>query len=147
MANIGYVLSDNSRLLRRAFDERVRAIGVTGPQARLLLRLARDGGRNQGFYADELDVEPMTLCRMIDRLEESGMVERQRDPNDRRAWQIRLTAKAQDRVAELRKCVDGMMEDTLIGLSVVDRDHLIHCLDVMGRNLGARRTLAEAVHG
>ena len=147
MANIGFMLSDNSRLLRRVFDERVREIGVTGPQARLLLTLAREGSRNQGFYAEELEVEPITLCRMVDRLEESGMVERQRDPNDRRAWQIRLTAKAEDRVAELRKCVEGMMEDTLTGLTIADRDQLVHCLDVMGRNLGARRALSETVDG
>lgn len=147
MQNIGYKLADNSRLLRRLFDERMRAMGVTGPQARLLLMLARDGGHNQGFYAEELEVEPITLCRMVDRLEDAELVQRQRDPKDRRAWQIHLTDKAQTQVAELRQGVDKLMEDALSGISEDDREIFAGFLDVMGRNLGAKRTLQEASNG
>lgn len=122
-------------------------MGVTGPQARLLLTLARDGGRNQGFYAEELEVEPITLCRMVDRLEDAELVQRQRDPNDRRAWQIHLTDKAQTQVSELRVSVEKLMEDALSGLSDTDRETFAEFLDVMGHNLGARRTMLEASNG
>ncbi len=74
MENIGYLLGDRSRLLRRAFDDRVRAVGVTGPQARLLMYLSRYEGENQGFYAEQLDVEAITLCRMVDRMADAGLV-------------------------------------------------------------------------
>jgi len=147
MQNIGFMLADNSRLLRRAFDEHVRKLGVTSPQARLLLYLAREGGRNQGFYADWLEVEPITLCRMVDRLAEAGMVERRPDPADRRAWQIFLTDKAQSRVADLRACVDDMVDETLAGFSEREREDLSNLLERMGRNLGARRLVEEPVNG
>ena len=147
MQNIGYMLADNSRLLRRAFDERVRKMGVTSPQARLLLILARDGGRNQGFYAEQLEVEPITLCRMVDRLQEAELVERRADPADRRAWQLFLTRKAERRVADLRACVDDMVEETLAGFTDADRTRLADLLERMGQNLGARRTLEEVVNG
>ena len=147
MDNIGYMLADNSRLLRRIFDDRVRALGVTGPQARLLLILARDGGRNQGFYAERLEVEPITLCRMLDRLEDAGMVERRRDPSDRRAWQVFLTGLAQGRVEDLRNCVDDLIEETLCGLTASERTTLASLLDRMRSNLGARRNAQEAANG
>jgi DNA-binding MarR family transcriptional regulator len=109
MIHIGFLLADNSRLARWAFDQQVREIGVTGPQARLLLNLHRRPGENQGFYAEQLEVEPITLCRMVDRLEEAGMVERRRDPADRRAWQLHMTPRSQKIVAKLQLRVDSLV--------------------------------------
>src|SRR5258706_15552124 len=86
--SLGFLISDVSRLMRRRFDERARLIGVTRAQWRTLVTLSRHEGINQGGLADLLEVEPITLCRMVDRLEEAGLVERRRDPADRRAWQI-----------------------------------------------------------
>ena len=81
--SIGFLISDVSRLLRRRFDERARLIGVTRPQWRALTALSRQEGMQQGALAELLEVEPITLCRMVDRLEEAGLVERRRDPADR----------------------------------------------------------------
>jgi hypothetical protein len=78
--SIGFLISDVSRLMRRRFDERARTIGVTRPQWRALTALSRHEGINQGQLADLLEVEPITLCRMVDRLEDAGHVERRRDP-------------------------------------------------------------------
>jgi DNA-binding MarR family transcriptional regulator len=100
--NIGFLLSDVSRLLRRRFDERARLIGITRPQWRALAALTRQEGVQQGALAELLEVEPITLCRMIDRLEEAGLVERRRDPADRRAWNLYLTPKARPLVEQLR---------------------------------------------
>ena len=139
MTHIGFLLADNSRLARWAFDQQVRAAGVTGPQARLLLTLHRMPGENQGYYAERLEVEPITLCRMVDRLEEAGFVERRRDPNDRRAWQLHLTAKSSGIVEKLQREVDALVDDMLDGVSEADREEFRRLLNVVGTNLSQRR--------
>lgn len=147
MENIGYLLGDRSRLLRRAFDDRVRAVGVTGPQARLLLYLARFEGENQGFYAEQLDVEPITLCRMVDRMEDGGLIERRRDPADRRAWRLHLTTKSKPMIVGLRECVDLLVEEMLAGVSTADRKVFAAILTAIGVNLGYRRETKVPVNG
>ncbi len=109
---LGFLMSDVSRLMRRRFDERVRSSGATGTQWRTLKILQRRPGINQGQLADLLEVEPITACRMIDRLEESGFVERRRDPGDRRAWRIHLTDKAIPVLDELNDVVAELIEET-----------------------------------
>src|SRR3546814_16979476 len=74
--------------MRRRFDEMSRDTGITSPQWRVLVSVHCNPGINQGTLADMLVVEPITTCRMVDRLEQAGLVERRHDPNDRRAWRI-----------------------------------------------------------
>jgi len=147
MSHIGHLLADNSRLARRAFDERVRADGVTGPQARLLLMIERSPGENQGHYADLLDVEPITLCRMVDRLEDAGLVERRPDPNDRRARRLHLTDKSRAKLARLRDRLDTMVDEILTGLSVAEQVAFARLLTVVRSNLGAQRDQERIAHG
>jgi DNA-binding MarR family transcriptional regulator len=147
MSHIGHLLADNSRLARRAFDERVRADGVTGPQARLLLILDRSPGENQGHYADLLDVEPITLCRMVDRLEDAGLVERRPDLNDRRARRLHLTAKSREKLTRLRERLDAMVEEILTGLSVAERGEFARLLTVVRTNLATQREQEKAANG
>lgn len=147
MEHVAYLIADRARLLRRAFDDRVRTLGVTGPQARLLLYLSRQEGENQGHYAEQLDVEPITLTRMIDRMAEAGMVERRPDPCDRRAWRLHLTAKSRAFVAELRSSIDAMTDDMLAGISLDDRETLGRVLTAIGANLGDRRDSKVANNG
>jgi MarR family transcriptional regulator for hemolysin len=147
MTHIGYLLADNSRLARWSFDQQVREIGVTGPQARLLLTLNRRPGENQGFYAEQLEVEPITLCRMVDRLEEASMVERRPDPADRRAWQLHLTDKSRKVVEKLQQRVDSLVEDMLAGLTSAERSEFARLLKVVGSNLSERRDMARISNG
>ena len=147
MIHIGYLLADNSRLARWAFDQQVREIGVTGPQARLLLILSRLSGENQGYYAEKLEVEPITLCRMVDRLEEAGMVERRKDPTDRRAWRLFLTPKSQKIVAKLQLSVDALVEEMLCGLTSEEREEFARLLTAVGTNLSERREMARISNG
>lgn len=147
MTHIGYLLADNSRLARWAFDQQVREIGVTGPQARLLLTLHRRPGENQGFYAEQLEVEPITLCRMVDRLEEASMIERRPDPSDRRAWQLHLTDKSRKVVEKLQRRVDSLVEDMLAGLTSSERSEFARLLKVVGANLSERRDMARISNG
>ena len=145
--SLGFLISDVSRLMRRRFDERARLIGVTRAQWRTLTTLVRHEGINQGGLADLLEVEPITLCRMIDRLEEAGLVERRRDPADRRAWLIFLTAKAHPLLAQLRSLADGMIEGALQGLDDERRAALMETLGAIRTNLNTTIESDEAGHG
>lgn len=145
---LGFVIGDVSRLLRRAFDVRARTIGVTRTQWRVLTTLARHEGVNQGQLADLVDVEAITLCRMVDRLSEAGLVERRADPTDRRAWLIYLTEQSRPILDELRSLADGLIEEALAGLTEHDRDYLSILLERIHNNLNdAERKEKAAAHG
>jgi DNA-binding MarR family transcriptional regulator len=144
---LGLLISDVSRLMRRRFDERARAIGLTRAQWRTLVVLSRNEGSNQGKLADLLDVEPITLCRMVDRLEEAGHVERRRDPADRRAWLIYLTGAAHPLLADIRVIADAVFEDAMAGLDEPAREKLYDALSVIRTNLSDKPELDEAANG
>ncbi|MEY4239217.1 MAG: hypothetical protein RL339_1818 [Pseudomonadota bacterium] len=145
--SVAYLLSDSARLLRRAFDMRVRAMGVTGPQARLLLVLGLHEGENQGFYAEQLDVEAITLGRMLDRMEEAGLIERRRDPADRRAWRVHLTPAGHDLLPELRAGMTPMIDAMLAGFTETDRERLGQMIEQVRANLNTILEPEVAIHG
>lgn len=145
--SLAFLISDVSRLMRRRFDERARAIGVTRAQWRTLTTLSRHEGINQGGLADLLEVEPITLCRMIDRLAEAGLVERRSDPGDRRAWLIFLTDKARPLIAQLRALADDMMELALSGIDDAERAGVFAIIGRIRNNLNDFPEGKEAHHG
>ena len=146
--NIGYLLNDSSRLLRRSFDERVRSLGLTAVQARLLLALLKFPDNNQAFYADRLEVEPITLTRIVDRMEEAGWIERVADPEDRRARRLHLTDKSRGIVSKVKNRVEGLVEDMAFGLSQTERLELMRLLGVVADNLaGDRGAVKEVANG
>ncbi len=144
---LGFLIADISRQMRKHFDERARKRGATGAQWRTLKILERREGINQGQLAEVLEVEPITACRMIDRLEELGLVERRRDPDDRRAWRIFLTEKASPVLEDLHVISQGMIEELLQGLSAAQRDELIRALNTIRTNLTSNNESNEAAHG
>lgn len=146
-ASIPFLIGDVARLMRRRFDERARRLGVTRAQWKVLFTLSREEGLNQGALAERIEVEPITLCRMIDRLEEAGLVERRRDPADRRAWRIFLTGKAHPVIADLRALADDLTETALTEIDAADRDRLADTLRAIHANLSTRETTKEARHG
>jgi DNA-binding MarR family transcriptional regulator len=145
--NVGFLLSDVSRLMRRRFDERARSSGASVTQWRVLKILERQPGLNQGQIAELLEVEPITSCRMIDRLEESRLVERRRDPADRRAWRIHLTDEATPVLAKLHTLAGEMIEDALEGLNPSQRDALVDALNAIRSNLTQTPESKEAANG
>lgn len=145
--NLGQIMSDISRLMRRAFDERARGIGVTRPQWQVLTMLTRHEGINQGGLAELLDVEPITLCRMVDRLQDAGMVERRADPSDRRAWRLFLTDRANGLLNELRPLALNLFDEAMTGLSDPERDALHEMLERVRVNLARRPTTELAANG
>jgi len=144
--SLGFLISDVSRLLRKRFDERARLIGVTRQQWRTLSVLKRHEGSNQGMLAELLEVEPITLGRMIDRLEEAGWVERRRDPGDRRVWRIHLTDAAQPILLQLKGIADALFVDAAVGISAGDQAKLHALLEQLRVNLNPDQS-NEAANG
>lgn len=132
---IGLTLAEISRLIRRRFDARAREIGVTRAQWHTLMIVARHEGLNQGGIAELMEIEPITACRMIDRLEDAGLVERRRDPNDRRAWRIFLKEEARPLLEQLRAIGERLSQETLTGLSPEQLDALVEGLTIIRANL------------
>ena len=120
--SVAFLVSDASRLFRRAFDARARELGVTGQQWRVLALLTRQPGINQGTAAELLEVEPISLSRMVDRLQASGLVERRADPGDRRAWLLHLTRDAVPLVEQMRTMAQQIVETALDGFSQTERN-------------------------
>lgn len=133
--HIAFVINDVARLYRRRFDERTRSFGITGPQMRALVAIMRFPGINQGALADRLDVEPITTCRMVDRLEQASLVERRRDPQDRRAWQLFLTEAAEPIAQKLQAIGQGVLNESLQGIDPAARDAAIAMLGQIRDNL------------
>lgn len=140
-------MADVARLMRRSFDERARAIGVTRPQWRVLSVLSRHEGINQGRLADILEVEPITLCRMIDRLQEADLIERRRHATDRRAWCLYLTERALGLVDELRPLAEEVLDGALEGITPEERADMERLLDKVRQNLSRRTGSSVPVHG
>jgi len=135
--SMGFLLHDVARLLRKRFEQHARAkqLGLTRSQASVLGRLARQEGVNQVTLAQQLELEPITLVRLLDRLQAAGLIERRPDPLDRRARALYLTPQARpllDRVAVL---AHDVYDEALAGLSTAEREQMIAALARMKDNL------------
>src|SRR3546814_19129516 len=93
---LGFLLHDAARLLRKRFEQKARAHGsnLTRAQWSVLAHLSRQEGVNQTTLADTLDVEPITVARLVDKLEPLGLIERRADPGHRRARLLYLPTAA-----------------------------------------------------
>jgi DNA-binding MarR family transcriptional regulator len=140
---LGFVLADLSRLLRRDFDRRVRALELTQAQWRAIAHLARRDGVNQTALAEQLEVAPITLGRLVDRLETAGWVRREADPADRRASLLYLTPKAEPIIGEMRALAAEALEDLVAGIPESARKSLVETLARMKQNLAAAEAAAS----
>jgi len=125
----------------------IAGMGLTRPQWRVLSVLRRNEGINQGGLADLLEVEPITLCRMVDRLQDADLVERRPDPLDRRAWRLYLTGKARALLELLRPLAQSMFDDALDGLSETEQAQMMASLDRVRQNLSRKAPQPMMSHG
>lgn len=123
--HFGFLAADISRMMRTEFDRRVAAHDMTRAQWTVLSRLARRPGCTQTELADMMEVERATAGRLLDRLEENGMVRREPDPDDRRVRRVYPTALAERDQTLLREIADGLIDDALADLSAAERDTLV----------------------
>ena len=132
---IGFALNDVARLLRTLADQRARELGTTRAQWAVLVRLQRCEGVKQAELADSLDLSPITLGRLIDKLTASGLVERRDDAHDRRAHRLFLTPKAKPALDQLGRLGEEMMGRALAGLAPDAQDTLKQSLERIRNNL------------
>jgi len=117
----GFSINDVARMIRTYADQEARQFGITRAQWVVLVRLDRFEGLKQSELADMLDLQPITLTRLLDRLSASGLIERRADPNDRRANRLYLTPAARPLLERLGELGEGLMTMALAG---VDRDSI-----------------------
>jgi MarR family transcriptional regulator for hemolysin len=133
--NLGFLVHEVARLLRRNFDRRVRSLGLTQAQWRTLAYVARNEGTKQADLAELLEVRPITLARLVDRLEEAGWVERRRDPADRRVCRLHLTEAANPIIAQMEHASAATRADALAGLTRDEQGQVLDLLCRLKRNL------------
>jgi MarR family transcriptional regulator for hemolysin len=113
---LAFALHDAARLLRTYSDQRARELKTTRAQWAVLVRLQRCEGAKQNELAEVLDIAPITLGRLIDKLVSAGLVERRNDPADRRAHRLFLTAKAAPTLSALAVLAEDVMSRALVGV-------------------------------
>ena len=110
-------LVESSRLLRNYIDQRAKTRGTTRAQWIVLYRLRQQEGLSQVDLAEMLELQPISLVRLLDRLVEHGLLERRHDPKDRRANRLFLTAKGRRLVDDLDSLRDEIATDVMRGLT------------------------------
>src|SRR3954469_19653146 len=121
----GFLLHEVARLYGKRFDQRVRSLGVTRAQCRVLAYLLLHEGNNQAGLAELLEIEPITLVRMLDRMEEAGWVERRPDPEDRRVRCLHLTRKAEPLLERVSALADAYEAEVCADLSGEEKRRFI----------------------
>jgi len=144
METLPFELGETAHALRKAFDRRAVGLGVTRAQWKVLFRLTRQPGMRQIELADMLDVEPITLSRIIDRLEESGHVKRVPDPADRRAWRLHVTEQAQPLIAKLQGVGAELAADAFAGIDPKDIEIVKQVLARVRENASRTAPIAKA---
>jgi DNA-binding MarR family transcriptional regulator len=136
--SLGFLLADVSRLMRRAFQQRLAGSSLTLAQARALVHVSRHEGVRQVDLADMLEVQPITLARLIDQLADAGLVERRPDPADRRAYRMFLTPAAASHLAAIRQVATAIQADALRDLDEQQAAIFSFVLRKMRDNLSSR---------
>jgi DNA-binding MarR family transcriptional regulator len=139
-------IGETAHTLRKAFSRRAAALGVTGAQWKVLFKLSRKPGLRQVELADMLDIEPITLTRILDRLQEAGLIERSPDPADRRAWRLHVTAKAKPLVAKLQAIADEMTADAFAGIDPDDVQTTRRVLALVRERAGQIAVMSKAAN-
>ena len=126
----GYLLSDVTLLFRKHFDRRAVRFGLTRAQWRAIKMLHHRDNLRQTELAEVLEMEPIAVGRVIDRLQAAGFVERRPDPTDRRAWRLHLTEQSRGVIDDMQEISRGLRKDATAG---IDAAELAQALAVIGR--------------
>lgn len=136
--SFGFLINDAARLMRRTFMQSVEDGSLTLARARALVHLARNEGIRQVALAELLEIQPMTLARLIDQLAAEGLVERRADPSDRRAHCLYLTASAGPQLDTIAQIGAATYALALEGIDEAEREIVMAVLRRVRQNLAAR---------
>ncbi|ABX18143.1 MarR family winged helix-turn-helix transcriptional regulator [Burkholderia multivorans] len=131
----GYLIADVARLHGRLYDRRAKRLGLTRAQSRVLAYLTWKGEMNQARLAEWLEITPISLTRLLDRMASYGWIERIANDDDRRAFVIRLTDKSREIFPQMLEVGDTVADDGLRGFTQEERDTLVRLLGRVRRNL------------
>ena len=134
---IAFMIMEVARLLKTYAEQRARQYGMTRAQWAVLFRLDRSEGLKQSELAELLDLQPITLTRLLDRLSDNGLIERRADPNDRRANRLFLTPAARPLLERLTVLGEDMMGTVLAGLDAKTSERMLRDLGLVKENLRA----------
>ncbi|MEO6299388.1 MAG: MarR family winged helix-turn-helix transcriptional regulator [Paracoccaceae bacterium] len=142
---LGLLLHDASRAVRKKFEERSAAFGLSSGQWRMMVNVCKMGSATQTRLADLLEIEPISVSRLLDRMEEQGWVTRENDPADRRVKLIKPTPKALEAFNHVKSIADEVYANALIGLSVEQCQGLVAGLSAIVTNLSKADIIGEKV--
>ena len=140
---VGFLMYEVTRLLRREINRRVQRLGLTNAQWLTLMRLGLNEGINQAALAELLEVQPISLGRTLDRLVEAGLIERRLNPDDRRAFRLYLTDRAQPVLDDIYNLASEVREQALAGMPAETRVVVIEALTSMRDNLMSNGTAPD----
>ncbi len=147
---MAFTIVDVARMLRTYADQRARQFGMTRAQWGVLVRLDHSEGLKQSELAEILDLQPISLTRLLDRLAENGLIERRADPNDRRANRLFLMPAARPLLEQLAELGKDMMATVLEGLDAKTTERMLRDLGLVKDNLraaiGRNATQQQAVN-
>jgi DNA-binding MarR family transcriptional regulator len=145
---LGLIVNDLARLLRKRFEQvaRSRQLAVSRAQAAVIIHLARNEGINQVSLAQLMELEPITLVRLLDRLQAAGLIERRPDPHDRRARRLYLAPAAHPLLSRIKVLGNEVQAEALDGVAVADQEAFVQLLLTIKSNL-MERTARHADQG
>lgn len=143
MTGFGFLLSETSRTLRRRFEQKAQDYNLTSAQWRAIVEISRQEGMTQVALAQRLEIEPMTVCRLVDRMEAAGFVSREPDPADKRAKLVRLTEQSRGILDKMRKIALLVYEEAFDGFSDEERVALVAALNRINANLSDKVAARE----
>lgn len=133
--NLGVLVHTAARLMRRRFDQRASDLGLSSAQWRLLVHVMLLDQPTQARLAERLEVEPISVSRLLDRMEEQGWVRREPDPTDRRSKIVLATEKTHAAWVDTRHVSEAIFEEALAGIDAAGRAALMAGLTQIIRNL------------
>ena len=134
-STFGFLVTDVTRLMRKLFDRRAQRFDLTRAQWRALKRVHHGEGITQNELAEFLEMEPIAVGRVIDRLQKAGFLERRADPSDRRVWRLHLLPKAHGVVDDMEQIASELFHGSQRGISAADMKTMMSVLARMKDNL------------
>ena len=133
--SFGYLLNDVTLLFRKHFDRRATRFGLTRAQWRAIKCLHHREGIRQNELAEFLEMEPIAVGRVIDRLQGADFVERRADPSDRRCWRLFPTDKARAVIDDMQNIARGLRADATRGIDIEELEQMVNVLERVKGNL------------
>ena len=137
-STLGFLIGDVTRLYRREFDRRVAHLGLTRVQWRALRRIERTEGMTQIKLAEDLELAPIAVGRVIDRLEKAGFIERRPDPADRRCWRLHLAPGSAMVMAGVDRIATDLREEVFADIALPDLETTERVLATLKARFGGQ---------